>query len=139
MPYSSYDPAGEILEAYIDSGVSLIVLLADDNECLRKTGRNLRELYISNALEVVYLPVEDFGVPDGAELEVAIVGAAAHAAKGGSFAIHCHAGIGRTGVFAACLAKRAIGLTGEESIRWVRQYIPGAVELPEQEQFVKAF
>lgn len=139
MPYSIYDPAGEIFSDYLKAGVSLIVLLASDEECRRKTGRNLRLLYSSSGLEVVYLPIQDFGTPEKSSLDSAMDRVVEHAARGGSAAIHCHAGIGRTGLFAACLARRLMGVSGEEAIRWVRQYIPGAVELPEQEKFIIDF
>jgi len=139
MPYSAYDPAGEIFTDYLEAGISLIVLLASDEECHRKTGRNLRELYSASGMEVVHLPIEDFNIPDKPSLDSAMDKVMQHAALGGSAAIHCHAGIGRTGLFAACLAKRLLAISGEEAIRWVRQYIPGAVELPEQEKFVIDF
>lgn len=50
------------------------------------------------------------------------------AREGKSIAVHCSAGIGRTGLFLAELAKRAVGLDGERALYWVRLYVPGAVE-----------
>jgi len=44
--------------------------------------------------------------------------------------------VGRTGLFAACLARRVLGLSGEDAIRWVRRFIPEAVETSEQWQMV---
>jgi protein-tyrosine phosphatase len=43
---------------------------------------------------------------------------------------------GRTGLFIASLAKRMLGLAGEEALQWVRHYIPRAVETPEQQRLV---
>jgi len=39
-------------------------------------------------------------------------------------------------MFAACLAKQILGLSGEEAIKWVRHYIDGAVETAEQKQLI---
>ena len=59
--------------------------------------------------------------------------------EGHNIAIHCSVGIGRTGLFSACLTKKVLGLIGERAISLIRQHIPGAVETPEQEQFVIDF
>ena len=59
--------------------------------------------------------------------------------KSTSIAVHCNAGIGRTGLFLACLARRALNLDGGQAVQWVRRDIPGAVEVPEQIQFVHDF
>jgi protein-tyrosine phosphatase len=139
MPFSAYDPAGDNLDAYLDSGVSLVVLLASDEECFIRTGRDLRKVYQSNNLEVVYLPVEDFNIPEPSSLDKALDRVVGHMSAGGVLAVHCHAGIGRTGVFTACLARRLMGVSGEEAILWIRRFIPGAIELPGQEVFVREY
>ena len=139
MPFSAYDPAGEILDAYLESGVTSVFLLASDEECLRKTRRDLRKVYLSKGLKVIYLPIEDFDTPERSQLEVALQDVTTYLEEGGILAVHCYAGIGRTGLIAACLAKRTMGISGAEAIDWVRRYIPGAVEQPEQELFVRKF
>lgn len=138
MPFSAYDPGGDLFETYIDNEVSMIVLFASDQECIRATGRDLRKLYQDSGMQVYYLPISDFGVPQVSEVKDAIPEVLSHAQDGGNVVIHCHAGIGRTGMFAASLAKYGLGFTSEEAIHWVRKYIPGAVEVTRQEQLVKS-
>lgn len=46
------------------------------------------------------------------------------------------AGIGRTGLFIAYLAKRCLGLSGAEALQGVRRIIPRAVETPEQQRLL---
>jgi atypical dual specificity phosphatase len=138
MPFSTYDPAGQLLDAYKSREISLIVLLASDEECLRITGRDLRSIYDEENFEVIYLPIPDFDVPDDEDLREAVQNVLARSRAGEAIAIHCHAGIGRTGMFAAGLAKLGMDLSSDEAIRWVRESIPGAVEVAEQEKLVRS-
>jgi protein-tyrosine phosphatase len=136
MPFGIYDPREEVFNKYIQNGVSVIVLLAEDEECLKKAGRNLRLLYEEKGFNVIHLPIRDFGVPSNDKLIRAVNAVIAYAQTGRNIAIHCSAGIGRTGLFVALLAKQVLSLSGDEAIAWVRQYISGAVETAEQRQLV---
>jgi len=81
-------------------------------------------------------PSPDFGVPTRDNLEQTAQRTIAYAQAGQHIVIHCSAGIGRTGLFTAYLAKRWLGLSGAEALQWVRCFIPHAVETPEQQQLV---
>ncbi|HYF08716.1 MAG TPA: hypothetical protein VD970_13915 [Acetobacteraceae bacterium] len=88
----------------------------------------------------IRLDVPDFGVPDAAALRTALLRMreAMRAEPERAFHIGCRAGLGRTGLAMACLA-RLCGIEGD-AVAWVRtQYDPRAVETPEQEAFVRAF
>ena len=136
MPYGRYDPEGKTLEAFQKYHISVVVLLAEEQEILERTGRDLKRLYLSGGLEVIHLPIPDFDVPEKEELEKTVNLTLSNAKAGRNMIIHCHAGIGRTGLFVAYLARRVLGLSGAEAIRWVRRYIPGAVEVSEQEEMI---
>lgn len=138
MPFSTYDPDGLLIQAYKKEGVSMIVMLISDEESLRITGRDLRSVYNDQNFEVQYLPVPDFSTPEVKDLREAVQQVLAHSRSGEGVAIHCHAGVGRTGMFAAGLAKLGMDLSSDDAIRWVREIIPGAIEVPEQEQLVRS-
>jgi protein tyrosine/serine phosphatase len=139
MPFSSYDPNGELIQAYKKLGITLIVMLTSDEECLRITGHDLKSVYKQEDFKVLNMPIPDFGTPTDEDFEQAVSVVSEYVRIGGKVVIHCLAGKGRTGMFAACLAKREMDCSSEEAISWVREFIPGAVEVPEQEQFVRSF
>ena len=136
MPFGQYDLHGEVYDRFCEEQIAVIVLLASDEECLHKTGCNLRALYLKAGFQVLYLPIADFSVPAKDDLAQAVQDTITHAQAGHHIVIHCSAGIGRTGLFTAYLVKRCLDLSGAEALQWVRRYIPHAVETPEQQQLV---
>ena len=136
MPFGPYDLHGAAYEQFCAAQIALIVLLASDAECLHQTGCHLRALYRQAGFQVLYLPVPDFGVPARDELAQAVQHALACAQAGQHIVVHCAAGIGRTGLFMASLARQCLGLSGAEALQWVRRYIPHAAETPEQQRLV---
>ncbi len=140
MPFSpSFDPGDEVLDAYIRAGVDTVVMLTPEAEVQRVTGRSLRELYQKKGFDVIHLPVEDFSVPEEEPFREVLREVLAKAYQRKTIAIHCHAGLGRTGILAACLAKAVFGLDGQEAFAWVRQHVPDAVETSQQLQFIIDF
>ena len=136
MPFSVYDPQGDSLLQFKREKGSLIVLLAEEEECVIRTGVNLKSLYFKQGFQVLHLPIPDFDVPSKEDLEEAIKKTVEHAQAGQNILIHCHAGLGRTGLFVAYLAKRVLGLSSEEAIHWTRKYIPHALETDEQNKMI---
>ena len=136
MPFGPYDLHGEIYDQFREEQIAVIVLLASDDECLHKTGRNLRALYLEEGFQVFYLPIPDFSVPTKDELAQAVQHTISYAQAGHNIVVHCSAGIGRTGLFMATVAKQVLGLSGTEALEWIRHYIPRAVETPEQQRLV---
>jgi len=136
MPFSPYDPHGHALHAFRELEISVIALLAETDECVAMTGRELLTLYRQVGFRVLHLPIPDGGVPLKPDLEH-LTTAIIQCAQGGQHvAIHCYAGIGRTGLVAAALAQRLLDIPGDAAIAWVRRYIPRAVETPAQRQLL---
>ena len=136
MPFGDHDRSGENFQEFKQKKIKVIVLLAEDKECEQKAGRNLREFYKQEVFQVIHFPITDCGIPSKEDLEHFGQKTIECAKKGHNIVIHCSAGIGRTGLFAAYLATQILGLSGEEAINWVRQYVDRAVETHEQMQLI---
>ena len=92
----------------------------------------------ARGLTWLHLPIRNLGIPgadweavwltEGATLREALAG-------GGRFAMHCYAGLGRTGTVAArLLIEHGIGPT--EAMALVRKTRPGSIETVEQESYI---
>lgn len=139
MPFGTYDPFGSLLNEFVEANIHAVLLLASRDECVEKAGRDLWTFYRERGLAVVYLPISDYETPEMADAERAIEEVLDLARDGKNIVIHCSAGIGRTGMIVACMAKAVFALTGEEAISWTRCRIPRSIETKVQEYFVKIF
>jgi predicted protein tyrosine phosphatase len=133
MPFSPYDPSGYGIEMFRQRAVSLIVLLAETDECYFVTRQDLPALYRQAGFQVLHLPIPDGSVPSRESLTQLVAAIIQYAQSGRHTVIHCYAGLGRTGLVLAAIAKRLLGMSGEEAIAWVRRYIPRAIETPAQQ------
>jgi atypical dual specificity phosphatase len=84
------------------------------------------------------LPVRDFHAPTPGQIDAAVTFMDRAVDSGGACAVHCGAGLGRTGtIVAAWLVQR--GRSAGEAIAEVRRRRPGSVETAEQEAAVVAY
>jgi protein-tyrosine phosphatase len=134
-----YDPQGLLYSQARQEEVSAVVLLNDRLECLQKAGKDLEQFYTDEGLQVVALPIRNYDAVSAEAMGRAVGLAIDHASEGGHLLIHCSLGIGRTGMFAACMAHQVLGLNGDDAIRWIRKHIGGAVETGVQEELVRRF
>ena len=140
MPFSSlYDPHGNLLEAYENASVKLVLVLVESEEIRHCARRDLLESYRQQGIGVFHAPITDLMAPEAQVMEAALEEILRQSQVGMNVAVHCHAGIGRTGMVMACLAKRVKGMDADEAIDWVKRFIPGAIETSAQKEFVKKF
>ncbi len=139
MPFGPYDPEGHVWQAYLRQRIQGVVMLASVAESVHRAGRDLRQWYARHGLEVLYYPIEDFGVPNPDTLPAALDRVWAWLHAGMRVAVHCQAGRGRTGTFLACLLRRHLAWDGDTALAFVRRHLPGAVESAAQMAFVRTF
>ena len=132
MPFGLFDPEAKLFHDLKAANISAIVLLAEIDECREKTGRDLFSLYREEGLTVFPLPTPNYGVPSTGQLADVLKQTSAHASEGHNILIHCSAGLGRTAMFAALLAKHVLGLSGAEAIEWLARHKPDALLTPAQ-------
>jgi len=137
MPFGPFDHLNQIWSKYRENEVDVVVALVEPAEYLTYAQRDLLAFYRGQGLDVIHLPIPDHHRPqDLPAFQRALDDVSDMAQAGQNIAVHCLAGIGRTGTFLACLAQQTLGLDGRGALQWVRESVPGAVENQGQERFV---
>jgi len=140
MPFGKYDFGKAVWSDYLDNKICLVVILVEEGEFSVGAGMDLSKFYRSEGLEIIHYPIPDFQTPLNKETFLGVIGKVlSYAENGENVAVHCLAGIGRTGLFLACMAKKHFHISGQEAIEWVRKSLPGAVESSIQERFILNF
>ena len=111
-------------------GVELLVSLSEDAP---------PRGWVNDAgLFAVHIPVIDMTAPSQAQLAAAVAAIGRANASGLGAAVHCAAGLGRTGTVLACYFV-AKGDSAGAAVERVRKLRPGSVETLDQERAVAAF
>jgi len=89
-------------------------------------------------LQAEHLPIPDFHAPTIPQVEQAVAIIERFRAENRPVAVHCGAGLGRTGTILACYLVWQ-GVSAQNAIERVRALQPSSVETPEQEAVVRAY
>ncbi|MGB1863091.1 MAG: protein-tyrosine phosphatase family protein [Candidatus Puniceispirillum sp.] len=125
--------------AAVGAGFVLSLLEADDRVRL---GVNALDDIINKAgLESASFPIRDHDIPHSDQTEalrLLLDQLETRIRSGQTIAIHCQAGLGRTGMIAGVLLRR-FGIDGAAAITAIRQARPGSIETEAQEDFVRGW
>jgi atypical dual specificity phosphatase len=113
-----------------EQGIELLISLTEDPP---------RRDWINEAgFFLVHLPITDLTPPSPEQLDQAVSAIRkAHAQKRG-VAVHCGAGLGRTGTVLACFLVSQ-GMSAKNAIARVRRLRPHSIETEDQEEAIKEF
>ncbi len=126
----SYPDSEEEIAALASQGVSLLVNL--------HTRAHPPEALAAHGITELHLPTRDFTAPKREDIETAVAAMDREIAEGRRAAIHCGAGLGRTGTLAACYLVHA-GMKAKAAIEAVRRARPGSIETASQEDRVQEY
>ncbi len=128
----------EDLDALQAWGASALLTLIESHEFDMLGVPDLGER-VSARMRWYWIPIPDGGAPDqAADAAWVVVGREiAEALRAGRrVALHCHAGLGRSGTMAASLLT-LFGVPVSDAIATVRRSRPGAIQTDEQEQYLR--
>eukprot|EP01135_Chromosphaera_perkinsii_P005892 Nk52_evm25s370 gene=Nk52_evmTU25s370 len=97
------------------------------------------DVFMKNGIYFYNLQWKDYGIPTFENI-VEIVQVLDFAVRdGGKALVHCHAGLGRTGLVIACYLIYKFHYTPSDAIKWVRLRRPNSVQTRQQINFVFQF
>ncbi|MEP5760479.1 MAG: dual specificity protein phosphatase family protein [Litoreibacter sp.] len=136
MPKPSGEWLQEDLEYYRFMGADTIISMLEAEEISELSLQKEDVVCADNKLDFINFPIMDRGLPDRDSFKVLVRTVTKRLRKNEGVAIHCRAGIGRSGMLVCCALAELIG-SAENAIEFVTQ--ARGVEVPdtqEQREFI---
>ena len=121
-------------------GISSVVSMIDADECRLIGVPSLAAQAVAAGLDWRDFPITDRAVPErdqAAAFQQLLADLSAMLDEGARLAIHCQAGLGRSGLLGAALLVWR-GVTADEAITTIRRCRPGAIETDGQERYIRS-
>lgn len=123
MPFGPYDPRNGLLKIYKKNKIKFAVMLVTDAELAKKAKRDVLKIYKENGIEPIRFPIADYTSPELHEFSKVVDQVAGHLRAGANVAVHCNAGVGRTGVMTSCIVRDIKECSTGEAIEYVRSHM----------------
>ena len=121
-------------------GISSVISLIDADECRLIGVPSLAAQAVAAGLDWRCFPITDRAVPEpdkAAAFQQLLTDLSAMLDGGARLAIHCRAGLGRSGLLAAALLVWR-DVAADEAIAVIRRCRPGAIETDGQERYIRS-
>ncbi|MEX0368759.1 MAG: dual specificity protein phosphatase family protein [Ruegeria sp.] len=106
-------PSGEWLEDdvrhYHSMGVDVVISMLEDTEATELSLQDEGRVCLSNNMEFLNFPIPDRGLPDKKNFTELVALVRSRLSQNKSVAIHCRAGIGRSGMLVCCALSKFVG------------------------------
>jgi protein-tyrosine phosphatase len=123
MPYGPYDPGNALLKLYRQRKIGFAIMLVTDAELEKKAKRDLLAIYAKNNIQPIRFPIADYTGPELHAFSKVVDQVAGYLRAGANMAVHCNAGVGRTGVMTSCIVRDVTQLPAKEAIAYVRKHM----------------
>jgi atypical dual specificity phosphatase len=118
------------LQALADRGIAALLNLHEEAH----DAEQLRRFRLTEA----HVPVRDFTAPSPEQIAAGVAAVRGAIERGQRIAVHCGAGLGRTGTMLACYFV-STGMSAEAAIERVRLVRPGSIETRRQRVAVRRY
>ncbi|MDD2237258.1 MAG: dual specificity protein phosphatase family protein, partial [Kiritimatiellae bacterium] len=109
-----------MLKQYKKNHIEFVVVLVTDSEIKEKARRDLLSIYLKNNMKPIRLPVADYTSPDMHQASKVVDNVSGYLRAGAHVAVHCNAGVGRSGVMVSCIVRGITNRPAKEAMDYVR-------------------